>query len=80
MVIDVDRERRLVEDFGIRAETAFVRAVDREHDALLRFGWNLARELLERHERVLAGQRGVTGEVHRGVLAQLPQREGRGEQ
>ena len=37
-------------------------------------------ELVERHERVLAGQRRVPGEVHVDVLAELAQRERRGEQ
>ena len=80
VVVDVDREARGVEDLRIGPEPAFVCAVDGEQDALGRVVRDASAQVVERHERVLAGQRRVAGEVRDGVLAELPQRERRGEQ
>ena len=65
---------------GIGPETTLVRAVDRDQDSLCNVVGNAALELLERHEGVLPGERRMPREVHVGVLAELPQRERRGEQ
>jgi hypothetical protein len=68
-----------VENLRIGPEPALVRAVDGEQNALVAPG-ERPLELVERHERVLARQRRVPGEVHVDVLAELAQRQRRREQ
>ena len=69
MVVDVDREGRLVQHDGIGAEPALVRTIDREQCALGGVGGQLALKLVELQEAVLARERGRAGEEHDAVLS-----------
>ena len=75
VVVDVDDERRLLEQRGIGPEPAFVRAVEREDDPLGRVVGQGPREAFERHEAVLVRERDAAGQVHDAVLAQRIQGE-----
>ena len=77
VVVDVDRERRGVDDARLGADPARARAVDGDEHALAEVGRPLAPKpaLLELEEPVLAGKRRRAAEEHDDVLAELAQRE-----
>ena len=75
VVVDVDDERRRDEDLRVGAETALVRAVERQQDALGGVVRRLPPQVAEGHPRVLARERGLAGEVHDGVLPEVVERQ-----
>ena len=74
-MVDVDRERRRVERRCVGTEPALVRRVDGDERPLGRIVGELAPQLLERQEAVLARERRRAGQEHQAVLAERGQRE-----
>ena len=79
VMVDVDRERRALEDRGIGPEALLLRAVDGEEHALRVVGRRLAMDAVELEKRVLARKRSLARDEHLAVLPQLPQGEVRRE-
>ena len=75
VVVDVDRQRRLLEQRRVRRHALLVGAVERDQHPLAGVLRRLAPEALERHEAVLARKRRVAVEVHLAVLAERVERE-----
>src|ERR687898_3255572 len=75
MVVEVEDERRGVDRLPPRTEPALVGAVECEENALIDVVRELAPDLVERHELVLRGQRGVARKEHQGFLAERIERE-----
>ena len=75
VVVDVDDELRRDEHFRVGAETALVRTVERQQDALGGVVRWLPPQIAEGHPRVLARERSLAGEVHHGVLAEVVERQ-----
>ena len=78
-MVDVDRESRGVKDLRIGTEPALVCAIDGKQHSVAHVLRELAVQLRERHECVLAGKRRLTRDVHVGILAELAQGERHGE-
>src|SRR4029453_15402082 len=77
VVIDVDHERRSVDDARLRADPARARAVDRDEHALSEVARALPPEppLLQLEEPVLTRKGRGAAEEHHDVLAELTERE-----
>ena len=75
VVVDVDDERRAVQDLWIGPEPALVRAIEREQDPVGGVLRNGATQVSEGHPRVFARQRRLACQVHDGVLAQRVEAE-----
>jgi hypothetical protein len=76
VVVDVDGQRRPVEELG-RDDAVLLRAVDRHEDTRLCVGRRLAQQPapLELEEAVLVRQETRSAEHHHGVLPERAQRE-----
>ncbi len=74
-MVDVDRERGTFERFRLGPDPALVCAVERDEHPLAPVVRELPLQLVERHERVLAGKRRLAVQVHDHVLAQLLERK-----
>ena len=81
-MVDVDRERRRIDDARLGSHPARARAVDRDEHALAEVLGTLPREapLLELEEAVLARERRGSAEEHDDVLAELLQRKAHAEE
>ena len=65
---------------GSGPEPLLLRAVDRDQDAVGVIRRRRPLDALEREEGVLAGKRGLAGNEHRALLAELLEREMHGEE
>ena len=80
MVVDVDRVRRGAERRGVGHRAGSRSRSRRPAASLARVRRQLAQELVEPEEAVLARKRRGAGEEHDAVLAELPEHEVRREQ
>ena len=80
VVVDVERERRQVEDGRIGTESALVRTVDGNERPFGDVGGQFALQVVECEEAVFTGEWRRPGEEHHAVLAERPQCEVHGEQ
>jgi hypothetical protein len=75
VVVDVDRQRRLLEQGLVRPHPLLVRAVERHQHAFRGIRWRLPLQTVQRHEQVLARERRIAVEVHLAVLVERVQGE-----